>query len=281
MKDIDICNVALARIGQRQFIASFADNTIASQLCNLLYPLARDSLLRKAQWRFATITDSLILWNAGDALPQAWDPTVSYLGNAQVTFNGAVYHSRNNGFNLGNQPIPRGSGSMLDTKWEPGYSALQIPGWGYIYQLKPPVAILAPQYIFTGARPGQPLAPSLDYLNSYGVAGVDQLPMINGAIPAAPFVIQGSYLYCDLPDAQLVYTKATTDPVGDNWPELFCNAVASRLAIDLALGDSKKPGLAKELSAWAAAALSEALAAESNNETPDMRPDSSFISIRG
>lgn len=277
MTQFDICNIALYRTGIRQQISNFTDATVQAQACALLYPIARDSLLRKAQWRFATLVDALLLFDAGTTY-LVWDPTVTYLANARVMFGGQTFHARQG--STGQQPVPIGSGSDTDLYWEPGYNQNVIPGWQYTYQLKPPVQMLAPQYIFSGIRPGGIGFPNPNYLDYFGVTTVSQLPLINGAAPNIPFVWLSPYLYCDLPDAQLVYTKASTDPVADAWPELFSSALAWRLAVDLALGDAKKAGLARELGVQAAAALQEALAAESNNETPDWRPDSSFISIR-
>ena len=53
--DVDICNLALYRVGQRQPISALDDGSLGAQLCSLMYPIARDGLLTKAQWRFATV----------------------------------------------------------------------------------------------------------------------------------------------------------------------------------------------------------------------------------
>jgi hypothetical protein len=50
--EVDICNRALDEIGSDP-IMSLTDDTREANLCNRLYPLARDELLRKSNWNFA------------------------------------------------------------------------------------------------------------------------------------------------------------------------------------------------------------------------------------
>ena len=275
MTDIDICNLALKHVGQRERIAAFTDDSAAADDCGLLYPLARDGLLTRAQWRFATRQAGLLLWNLG--LPVGpWSSTYNYATGAVVNYAGQDYISRASA-NLGNVPIAPGSGADTDDWWEPGDGPQYLPGWQNIYT--PPVDLLAPQYVFSGARPGQPALATTDYL-AFGAAYNAQLPLINGEVPGVPFEYQSGFIYCDLADAQLVYTKATTDPTADAWPALFITALGWQLAADLAPSLAKRGSMAKELADTAEAWVLKALAAESNNETPDPRPDSSFVSVR-
>lgn len=50
---IDICNLALAHIGQGS-INSLDESSSQAEQCNLFYPYTRDSLLRQFPWNFAT-----------------------------------------------------------------------------------------------------------------------------------------------------------------------------------------------------------------------------------
>lgn len=50
---VQICNIALGRIGQRP-IAAFTDGTATSTLASVHYDPARQSVLRASPWRFAT-----------------------------------------------------------------------------------------------------------------------------------------------------------------------------------------------------------------------------------
>ncbi len=54
----DICNLALARIGQGK-ISSLAEQSAAAVACNDLYDSARRAVLAMHSWRFATKIDTL------------------------------------------------------------------------------------------------------------------------------------------------------------------------------------------------------------------------------
>lgn len=53
ISDIQICNMALAKIGSESFITSFDDGTKAARHCSIFYEPVRDSLIRSHLWRFA------------------------------------------------------------------------------------------------------------------------------------------------------------------------------------------------------------------------------------
>jgi hypothetical protein len=273
--DVDVCNLALVRVGERQLLTSLTDGSSSALVCSQSYPQARDALLSKSQWKFPPAQSTLIEYPGATVFP-AWAAGTVYTTAQVVTYNGNPYYSRSIG-NVGNVPQPQGTQDLF---WQPGWGEAFLPGWDYTYYL--PADFLSPSYIFGGARPGQPVAPFQDYLNGYGVAAPPQMPAINGAVQGIPFQVQGAYLYCDLPNAQLVYTSnQSSSDAPATWPALFVESVAWRLAIDLALSLLKDPELAKELKLMAQDALGEALAAETNNSTPDPRPDASVIAIRG
>jgi len=50
--EVQICNLALAKIGDEQ-ITSLTDNSKSARLCNLVYESFRDSVLRAHPWNFA------------------------------------------------------------------------------------------------------------------------------------------------------------------------------------------------------------------------------------
>lgn len=50
--EVDICNLALTRIGHGQ-ITALSEDSKAGDLCTLHYPMCRDSLLRSHPWNFA------------------------------------------------------------------------------------------------------------------------------------------------------------------------------------------------------------------------------------
>jgi len=53
MHTIDICNAALARLGEAR-IEALTDGNTAARACRLLYPLALEEMLRGHRWNFAT-----------------------------------------------------------------------------------------------------------------------------------------------------------------------------------------------------------------------------------
>lgn len=53
LSEIQICNMALAKMGSDSFITSFDDGTKAARLLSIFYQPIRDSLLRSHLWRFA------------------------------------------------------------------------------------------------------------------------------------------------------------------------------------------------------------------------------------
>lgn len=52
--DIDICNLALLRIGTRSSISSLSEGSAEANACALAYPVVRDALLAQHRWGFAT-----------------------------------------------------------------------------------------------------------------------------------------------------------------------------------------------------------------------------------
>jgi hypothetical protein len=68
--ETDICNLALAHLGDTAAVASISppDGSVQAQLCARFYAIARDSLLESHTWGFATRRASPAL--LGDALPE-------------------------------------------------------------------------------------------------------------------------------------------------------------------------------------------------------------------
>lgn len=71
--EVQICNAALLRLGA-QPITSFTDGTVSSTICNQMYALTRDLLLRQHTWNFATKRVSL----AADSTTPAFEWEYQY-----------------------------------------------------------------------------------------------------------------------------------------------------------------------------------------------------------
>ncbi len=59
LTEVEICNLALSRIGQRA-IDSLAENSAEASACARHYQIARDSLLRSYWWNFAKASATLV-----------------------------------------------------------------------------------------------------------------------------------------------------------------------------------------------------------------------------
>ncbi|CAB4199459.1 hypothetical protein UFOVP1326_48 [uncultured Caudovirales phage] len=80
---IDICNQALALLGQRANVQQIVppDGSVEASLCARFYPIARDKLLEMHDWRFATrrealaeVTNDLDSWAFAYAVPTMLRP---------------------------------------------------------------------------------------------------------------------------------------------------------------------------------------------------------------
>lgn len=52
--EAQLCNLALAKVGHRQFIDSLKEPSLEAQICDTLYPATRDACLALHPWPFAT-----------------------------------------------------------------------------------------------------------------------------------------------------------------------------------------------------------------------------------
>lgn len=73
---VDICNMALARIGFSETIASLDERSKAAQTCTLFYEAARDYVLRDFPWNFAT--RAVQLAEVTDATFPGWQVVYRY-----------------------------------------------------------------------------------------------------------------------------------------------------------------------------------------------------------
>lgn len=131
-------------------------------------------------------------------------------------------------------------------------------GWKFVYAL--PVDCVAPRYLWVGRLISQELE--------------------------APFTIEleetapdKRCLITDQPDAELVYTALVKEP--GRFSPLFRDALAWKLAAELALALPIKPALAVKAEQMYAYTLARAEAAQFNQQTRDVEPRSEFIRARG
>jgi hypothetical protein len=199
LTDAQICTVALARIGQRQFVDDLNSNTSQAQVCKVLYPLARDAVLESFPWPFATRR-----------------ATLGLLAGA--------------------------------TK----------PGWAYVYVM--PGDCVVARYLDPGTA-----NPSADARIPFSREIADDA---NG-MPTIPILLS------NFAAAILIYTARLSNP--GLWPALFTDALAWRMAADLALALAVKPELGLRMESAYAAALNAAASAQLRQLQSDVPPDSPFV----
>jgi hypothetical protein len=61
VSEIDICNLALSKLGDEANITSFTDGSVQAKYCARFYPIARAVLLDKHVWNFATKEAALVV----------------------------------------------------------------------------------------------------------------------------------------------------------------------------------------------------------------------------
>lgn len=88
----------------------------------------------------------------------------------------------------------------------------------------------------------------------------------------------GRVLYCDISPATGIYTAFVSDPV--RWPSSFADAVAWRLAMEIAVPMAVAPTLRQDAARYYAVAIAEARAAALREREDGGEPDSEFITVR-
>lgn len=68
--DVDICNLALANLGDDSNIAALNENSTQASYCNRFYPLARDTVLQRAGFGFTL--RRIVLAQDLISLPSSW-----------------------------------------------------------------------------------------------------------------------------------------------------------------------------------------------------------------
>lgn len=281
--EIDICNLALARIGQQVLITDLGvlDTSAPAQACKFLYPQARDALLQRFPFGFATKYVSLsqiTVTESSSALDQvpgvpgwiyAYGPLPSDYLQAQYVFSGV----------------------------RPGQPVAPLLSVGDVLMPAvvglPLIAGRAPQIpfeidsgtLFTDWE--DPPGPDWDGATTYAVGdlvtylGAQYVSLVVNSSGVKPVGDGTSVDHWGVTTqrARLVYTARVTDVT--KFPSLFVDALAWKLAVDLALSQAAKPQLATSIRQQAEEAFASAAAAQRDGRQPDPRPASSFVAVRG
>jgi hypothetical protein len=212
--ELAICKLALRRIGITKTIlatdgidgaSTNADASVEAQNCAFLFDDVRDAVLGTGWWPFAKKWGLLALVNAAEA---AYVAGTTYAAGAYVSYGDTSYVSLQ-AANTGHTPGAVGS----ELWW-----GLLHDSYGYVYTV--PSDCVQPRFIYSGLRPPRE----------------DQ--KIEFAVESKRLLTGGRQIVTDLENASLVYT-ARVETVSV-WPEEFCDAVAWRLASELAMPLTKK-----------------------------------------
>lgn len=128
--EVDICNIALSRLGDRATVTSLSppDGSVQSQHCARFLPLARDSLLEQHDWGFATKRVSLALLSVTP--PSGWAYAYAPPGDV-VNYLSVIAVDAEDDFSV-SLPPEGSSGVITDTSgnWVPvnslGYYVPQL-----------------------------------------------------------------------------------------------------------------------------------------------------------
>ena len=104
---VQICNLALSRLGTRATIASLDESSTEARICKANYADCRDTLLRDFDWNFARRVDGLAL--RVEAPPSGWAYTYS-VPNKCARFRGIWSGPRPTG-----APVDWAIGSVADS----------------------------------------------------------------------------------------------------------------------------------------------------------------------
>lgn len=255
-----LCNVALARIGQRDFITDLntADDTSEmAELCSVIYPSVRDNVVSEFPWGFAT--------------------RAAILAPATGTDDPGFAHAYSDPAGL-LQP------QFIYGGWRPGASLYPFEGWRSWMMMPRPHDIPlrhTNKHIYTDwsddpADWDATVTYTTNSVVSYAglfyrsiqVANINQIPPNVGAYWAA---------VTDSSSAVLVYTAQVTDVT--LFPPLFTDYLRWALAQELALSQDAL-GRAEHLEPKIQLARAKALAAEVNGNTADPKPVSRYITAR-
>lgn len=219
----EVCNLALLRIGVRQYIGALDEQTQEAAACAVAYPNAREVLLARFPWRFALRRAALA------AL-------------AGITYD----------------------------------------GWSFAYAL-PTDCVEVRGFVSPLSAGGPPWVSP--YVAMYGPSAEGYAPSVFWAglsLYRAPYALEGGDLGRVLLTNEAAPTLLYTARVEDvsRYPALFVEALAWKLASDLALALPTKAPLAQGCAAQYERALQQAAAQELRQGGPELPPEGESVRAR-
>lgn len=246
--DVQICNLALSRIGARATIASLGEATNEARACNLAYQLALEGTLTRFDWSFAAATAELV---ENGTAHTAWVKSTAYTTanrRRPTNVNNYAYECTVAGTSGTTEPTwPTTAGATVVDGTVTWTCRKPITEWEYSYAL--PTDCLKVRRILIG--------------NEW---------------TGAAYQIIGNKLLTDQPNAVIRYTARPVD--SSLFPASFVEALAaklgSRLAVSLGTDQATRSGIDREWSLTQPGA--EAL--DGNQSRRNDKPDADWITAR-
>lgn len=280
---VEICNMALARVGVSRGISSLSDATVAAEMCNLFYEKTLRKLLTTFQWPW-TIRRSRLEPYSGDD----YDAATSYDTGDLVEYGQNVYRSLTDA-NVGNTPSEDAANWFQVTR----------DGWGYTYPLPSDYlmakAIWPFEAVGASGTVGNPSAVPgsggggsgvSSYLAAgFALAGGSYAARNPRASQRHPYAIENAndgtanvVMLGDLDTPVLQYFALIEDTAA--FPDGFVDTLAWALAVELVGPLRARPEIVEMVEKQYKAALGEAASESMREQREDQEPVSDFQSGR-
>lgn len=212
---LDICNLALAHIGDAGQITSLTDGSEQAQLCLRFWPEARDELLQTRQWSFALRRRPLVPITKHEAgLRQNWGYCYVLPGEALFAFNVLPPPDE-----VGNSDFDYTD--VLSSSYETTFVAND----GSFRTLNDPSLRVG-----AAGSSGPNAGVAMDALQELPIVTESDLNPQPYSVEQSPF--GGRYIFTNQPQATLQYVARVVD--AELYSPLFASALSSALAAKLA-----------------------------------------------
>ena len=208
MTSVEICNLALSRLGEYK-ITTLGDAIPAAEKCSAAYGPARDALLERHRWNFA---------RGSKNLTPTWVTMTSISDAGGLVNVEKVAHGRSTGDRV----------TVKDTSTDGSWIITVVDDDNFTLDDSEYVDTTAGSYT---------LAPPFGY--AYRFAWPSDclfIRMVNGQEAqraTASYQVEGREIFINTDTVSLVYTKSVTDTT--LFPNVFIDCLALRLGADLAM----------------------------------------------
>ena len=277
MAAVDICNLALTKLGQT-IITSLSDDNENARRCNLVYEPKRDELLEKHPWGFAVEKALLVDVTKPDI--DIWVTATAYDVDDVVEYSGLHYtclvaHTSDvftvdlsaADWELTTTWATATSYALGAKVYHTGvhYSCVEVHTSGTWA-----TDLAAVKWVTT-------IDPDFEFTLTYRLPS-NTLRVLKMSVDA-PYKVEGGYLYTNQTSVRIKYIEKKTDT--DVFSKSFVIALVGAIADALALSITNSRTIAGDVNADAKVKKLEALGTDSQSEgTPDQPKNDEWINAR-